>query len=592
MLMLAACATGPSETVNEIAGPVASVDSQPALDLSARVPQSDEAFVTVLTETQSQVDNQSQAETQSETVPIAPAPVSAPAVQPAPSVVQDYRVRVGDSLTLIANRFGVNPEELKSLNGIHNADHIQVGQLLHIRANSSQVNAPNDKIIPDSEAVLSPAYEQFDINAVAQQYGGVLANYHEVVEGNEMSGAEIIQLVSERFSVGPRVLLTILELQGGWVTHTSVGSKESTYPMGYFDPARPGLYRQAFWVANTLNEGYYAKLYRGLKTLNFRDGVRARLAGDLNPGTVALQHMFARETTWDNWLTLIGPDGFRATYQKLFGDPMANSIEPLVPADLTQPDLRMPYEDGHTWYYTGGPHGGYAGGSAWAAVDFAPTDGAGTCTPSAEWAVAAAPGKITRAERGRVMLNLSGTDFQGDGWTLMYMHMGAAERIEDGTFVNLGQHIGHPSCEGGMSQADHLHIARLYNGQWMPAALPNVPLNFGGWTFQSQGTEYDGTMARGGVMHEACNCHSRALNGIYAGGSLASNNSNGSKDDTSPNKSSASTTVVIPNAAANNVKPAAASPAKPATVSKTKPTTSSTITKPALPLPAKPVTRP
>ena len=44
-----------------------------------------------------------------------------------------------------------------------------------------------------------------------------------------------------------------------------------------------------------------------------------------------------------------------------------------------------------------------------------------------------------------------------------------------------GDHIGHPSCEGGRAVGTHLHIARKYNGEWVGAggALPFV---LSGWT--------------------------------------------------------------------------------------------------------------
>src|SRR5205807_3468153 len=131
-----------------------------------------------------------------------------------------------------------------------------------------------------------------------------------------------------------------------------------------------------------------------------------------------------------------------------------------VAADAEQPLRWLPWQDGQTGYYPGGPHGAWAVGSAWAAVDFAPP-GQGGCSGSSYWEIAAASGKVAQAEHGRVMLNLEGNDFQGSGWTLMYMHVGSDGRVQKGAYLYTGDRVGHPSCEGGYAPGLHLHIARM-----------------------------------------------------------------------------------------------------------------------------------
>ncbi len=440
--------------------------------------------------------------------PVEPSPTSGPSFQ-------DYQVRAGDTLALIAERFNANLQEIMQLNGLTNANVLRAGQVLRIPVQVERIG-PGDKIIPDSEAVYGPAFAKFDVNAVAQKYGGYLTNYQERVEGAVLTGPQIIQLVAERFSVGPRVLLTVLELQGGWVTNPAVAPAQADFPMGYLEPAKSGLYKQAFWTAAFLNEGYYGRLSGRLTTFEFKDKQRARLAPTLNAGTAGVQNLFARETTWDNWLNLVGPNGFRATYEKLFGDPFAYAVEPIVPRDLKQPALRLPWEDGHLWYFTGGPHAGWVDGSAWAAIDFTPKDQAGSCWISVDWAIAAAPGRVLQAERGRVVINLDGNSFQGIGWSLLYMHMAKEDRVDIGAMVKTGDHIGHPSCEGGAAETSHLHFARLYNGQWMSAADPQVPLVMSGWTVQGASQQYDGTMTRGSESREASDGQSPDKNAMVA----------------------------------------------------------------------------
>jgi LasA protease len=432
-----------------------------------------------------------------------------------------YTVKAGDTLSGIAARYGVSMSSLISLNGLRNADAIRIGQTLRIPAGGNPPapapavvpgrEGPATALIPDSEAVYSPSYIGFDVADFARRYGGYLATYSEKVEGETMTGPQIVQIIAERFSVGPRVLLTVLEMHGGWVTGSPVTARQRDVPLDINDTKHKGLYYQMWYAANFMNAGYYGKLNGRLTAMQLEDGGYARFAAAVNPGTAAVQNMLARTTTYSDWLAQL--DTFSATYKRFFGDPFAKAIEPLVPSNLKQPLLRMPFEDGHIWYFTGGAHGAWADGSAWGAVDFAPSGGPGGCAVSSEWSIAAGAGRIAQAEHGRVMLNLDGNDFQGDGWTLMYMHTSSKARVAVGTYVFMGDHIGHPSCEGGYSQATHLHIARMYNGQWLPVA-GGVPFNLGGWQFKGGSSEYDGSMTRADVTRPAINGHVDRLNAL------------------------------------------------------------------------------
>jgi LasA protease len=429
------------------------------------------------------------------------------------TVIDHYTVRNGDTLSGISLQYNISIDDLMRANGLADPNALQIGQVLNIPVQVSRV-APSDFLLPDSEVVYSPAYASFDVTAVANQYNGYLAGYREKVDGDLLTGPQIIQLVAERFSVGPRVLLALLEFQSGWLTQTALTQNQIDYPMGLSDPVRKGLFFQASWAANHLNEGYYGKISGRLGALKFKDRSRARLAPNVNPGTAAIQTVLSYTASWDDWQKQIGANGFIATYRALFGDPAAYAIDPLVPKDLQQPALRLPWSDGELWYLAGGPHSGWGDLAAWSAVDFAPPDTPGSCYPSRLWAVAAAPGKVLRAEHGRVMISLSGSDFQGSGWTLLYMHMATNGRVAVGTPVNTGDRIGHPSCEGGDAEASHVHFARLYNGQWIGA--DDVPMILSGWTIAVRDQAYEGTMTRGAETRTACNCRDNPTNGIVA----------------------------------------------------------------------------
>ncbi len=444
-----------------------------------------------------------------------------PTAQPTSSIViEQYTVRPGDTLTGISQRFDISIDDLMKLNGLANPDALQVGQVLKVTVPVTR-SAPSDRLLPDSEVVYSPAYASFDVTASANQYNGYLASYRERVEGELLSGPQIIQLVAERYSVGPRALLALVELQSGWVTKSLLTQNQITYPMGLIDSTRQGLFRQTSWAADRLNEGYYGKLSEKLGALKFKDRSRARIAASINPGSAAIQNALAPVSAWDAWQNQIGPNGFIATYKSLFGDPEAYTVDPLVPRDLKQPPLRLPWSDGALWYFTGGAHSAWGESSAWAAVDFTPRDVAGSCWTSGEWVIAAAPGKIIRTEHGRVMQSLSNNNFQGAGWTLLYMHIAAAGRVSAGAQVNAGDHIGRPSCEGGTANASHVHFARLYNGQWV--AADNIPFVLSGWKAIPVNQEYEGKMTRSSETREACNCRDDLKNGIVADAGPATN---------------------------------------------------------------------
>lgn len=440
-------------------------------------------------------------------------------------VIATYTVRRGDTLELIAGRAGKTVAELMRLNAIRNPDRISVGQVLQLGTSTQPRTivvhpGPAEQLLPDSEIVYSPAYKDFDIQAVAKRSGGYLLDYRELVEGQWRTGPEIIALISREFSVGPRVLMTLLELNSGWITRRSPDIIANAYPLGYKQPGWEGLYRQTFWAAERLNAAYYLKEQNQLTTLTLFDGDRIQLAPDLDSGTVALQNVVARSSSWQTFTERITNGDFLGTYKLLFGDPAQFALAQVVPADLSQPPFRLPWEDNHTWWFTGGPHNGWAPGSAWAAVDFAPSTTMGTCRASTEWAVAVAPGKVIESGTGRVVVDLDGDGFQGTGWTLLYMHMATNGRVAVGTVLKTGDRIGHPSCEGGISTGTHLHFARLYNGEWISAGDARVPLVMNGWSFESTGIHYDGVALNGDQRLEACGCRDAAVNGILARASL------------------------------------------------------------------------
>lgn len=439
--------------------------------------------------------------------PTPDAPHSLPSVR---TQVEQYTVQPGDTLGQIAGRFGVSIEQVVKENDLVNANLLEVGQTLTIPVPILQNQGPDFKIIPDSELVNGPYSILFDVEEFVQKQGGYLASYYEEIDDQTFSGAQIVQQIARDYSVNSRLLLAVLEHQSGWLTNPRPKKSEQDFPMGWADPQRKGLYRQLSWAANSLNRGYYLWRAGEVGTWIMPDGSIVPIAPTINAGTAAVQHFYALLYDRLAWEKNVSPDGLFATYNAFFGYPFDYAIDPLVPADLFQPPMQLPFEAGVTWYFTGGPHGGWGDGSAWAALDFAPPGEALGCVQSDAWVTAVADGLIVRAENGAVLQDLDGDGLEQTGWVVLYMHVDSRDRVQVGTLLQAGQRIGHPSCEGGVSSGTHLHLARKYNGEWIPAAS-GLPFVLEGWVASGAGKEYDGYLTHNDQQLEA-----------YAG--IASNN--------------------------------------------------------------------
>jgi LasA protease len=160
--------------------------------------------------------------------------------------------------------------------------------------------------------------------------------------------------------------------------------------------------------------------------------------------------------------------------------------------------LTLPFNEGETWFFTGGPHGGWDSGSAWAALDFAPPGEPGSCLISPYWVIAMADGLVTRASNGALIQDLDNDGYEQTGWVILYMHIAEEGRTRAGEYLFAGENIGHASCEGGISNATHVHIARKYNGEWI-AADGSLPFNLDSWISSGDGYEYDGFLKKFGL---------------------------------------------------------------------------------------------
>jgi LasA protease len=433
------------------------------------------------------------------TTPTADIPHALPTMRQS---AQQYTVQTGDTLGKIAQRYGISIGALEQANGINDPNLLSVGQTLNVPQPQPAQIGSSFKIIPDSELVYGPASAQFDVSAFIQSANGYLASYSEDVNNQPTTGAQIVNQIAQDYSVNPRLLLALIEYRSKWVTRLNPDPATLDYPLGFISPNHAGLYHQLAWAANELNRGFYAWNENAVASwVMAGDGSIVPIDPTINAGTAGLQDFFAQEDNRQTWDTDVNAFGLFETYSFLFGSPYDFAIEPLIPPDLTQPTLQLPFEPGVIWAFTGGPHASWDSGTNWGALDFAPLDVQG-CATASEWETAVADGWIVRADNGAVIEDLDNDGYEQTGWDILYMHVAAQDRVEAGTYVYAGDRIGHPSCEGGIANASHLHIVRKYNGEWI-AADGNLPFIMGGWVSSGNGIEYDGYLKQGSITLEA-----------------------------------------------------------------------------------------
>lgn len=451
---------------------------------------------------------------------VTPTPNAPKAIKETGTITVTYTVQRGDTLSGISLQFDVSEGDLRQANNltVRQASRLRAGDTIWVPI-PVEDHAPNLKLIPDSELVNSPSAIGFDIHEFVQRFGGYLNNYSEQVDGDSLTGVQVVQRVAEQFSVHPRLLLAALEHTGGWVTQATPSDDALKYPLGYKRTNQNSLFVQLNWAAVRLNEGYYGWRLDNRYIVRFDDGQYAFVGNNINAGTAGVQNYLTAISTKANWQDTLGTGerSFLQTYRRLFGDPWQFDIGELIPAHLQQPELRLPFAKGELWYFTGGPHSSWARGTPWGALDFASINVMGCDPLLRDWVTTLSAGRIVRSSHGEVAQSLDPRQDERAGWSVLYMHTGTPDRVALGTWLETGDRIGHPSCEGGVSGAAHVHVARKYNGEWVNAT-GTLPFLLSGWQVSETETvrEYDGYLSNTHTQQrrEACDCKSPGKNGV------------------------------------------------------------------------------
>jgi len=450
-------------------------------------------------------------------------PTMAPAVTETPTTVPerpryspgelvDYAAQSGDTLAALAARFHCKEEEIRQENPIlpEGVTTLPAGLPLKIPIYYQSLWGSPFQILPDSLFINGPAQQDFDTVDFVNSQPGWLKDYIDNVAGNPMRGGAIIQNVANNFSVSPRLLLAIIEYQTSALSQPFLPESESIqYPLNFIDRTHRGLNQQLVLAANVLNNGYYGWRTGRLTAFEHKDGRLEQPDPWQNAASVGLQYYYAQVLSQSQYREATGSDGLLRTYQSLFGDPWIDT-QTHIPGSLQQPELIFPFEAGARWNFTGGPHTGWGTGDPWAAIDFAPV-GVEACSSTNAWVTAVTAGRIVRTGTGIAVLDLDGDGNEQTGWTIFYLHLDSNEKVGNGQYVDTRDKLGHPSCEGGSSTGTHVHLARKFNGEWIPADGA-IPFVLEGWTVKNGAYPYQGVMERfGRFISASSNADSSSL---------------------------------------------------------------------------------
>ena len=424
----------------------------------------------------------------------------------APGELVEYVAQTGDTLPALAARFNTSVAQILEANPFipENATTMPPGMPMQIPIYYRPLWGTPYQILPDSLYVNGPAAVGFDTQAFVESQPGWFKDFAQYAAGANRSGAEIVELVATNFSISPRLLLALLEHWTGALSQPAPPGNLDEYPLGYREAQSRGLYLQLVWAANRLNNGYYGWRTGELIEFELQDGRLERPDPWQNAATVALQYYFSQVLPPREYAAAISEQGFANTYRTLFGDPWA-ADEPHIPGSLQQPEMILPFQPGKAWSLTGGPHTGWGEGAPLAALDFAPPSELSGCFKSDEWGTAIASGLVVRSQIGIVVLDLDGDGDERTGWNVFYLHVGSRNRAQVGDVLAQGDPVGHPSCEGGRTTGSHVHVARKYNGEWIPADGP-LAFNLSGWIAYNGPEPYLGGLRRFSRTVIACEC--------------------------------------------------------------------------------------
>lgn len=235
----------------------------------------------------------------------------------------------GDTLFEISMKHDTSVEFIIQMNGIEEDSRLRVGRVLAVPSDIT-ISLPECHLIEDSEVINTSTYVTWDTDAFLKQQGGYLASY----EASGRTAGEMIERVADRYHVGPRALLAMIELKSGWVTKKNPSVSN---PFGMKGAGTADLSWWLSWAAPKMMQSYYGQLEGRRDWVVMGSGAQARLYPGTNAGSAAIVSVLAAVSVDpDELSSLLDSKAFEQTYERLFGQ--IEGAGPVIPADGKQPN--------------------------------------------------------------------------------------------------------------------------------------------------------------------------------------------------------------------------------------------------------------
>lgn len=337
--------------------------------------------------------------------------------------------------------------------------------------------APRDALFDPRRISYEHGFNGPEIQAFLEAQGSPLKDVRFQVGGRSHSFTDALVSLSSLYSLNPRLILALIDLQSGLVSSTSASPEQLAWALGYRGDGggRRGLYSQLRWAARELRYAVRDYALRGdgpPPALRFADGSSQELGADTPFSRYVLARALAPTVSPGG----LGPrlDGLVTSYARLFGDPREPPAGWPGPAEpfLTRPmernfpvtsffDHDAPFlaKNGTVHTYWGRAESdlafAYDGHTGW---DFAMSP--------LDRVLAAADGVVTFAgnsDDGCATPARGVVIDHGNGYRTLSWHL-ASIAVEAGQTVVRGQELG-VAGESGCVTGPHLHFQVQYLGR-------------------------------------------------------------------------------------------------------------------------------
>ncbi|MHA6493375.1 M23 family metallopeptidase [Pseudomonas borbori] len=330
---------------------------------------------------------------------------------------------------------------------------------------------------------------------------------------------ELIAHWSGYYSISPKVLLTLMELQSGLI---SAPSKEKLKAPFAALSKQHGFEKQLRDVLAQLSQRFYG--FEAYQRNRARASDKALNAdpGTLNGATAAILGVLQQPGDNPAALAQVASlNNFSQTFSQLFNTSAKQMyrFEPIEQAAITAAAippttlLQLPWYQGYSWK-SNGAHSHTGSGSPYSSIDVSydwPRWGAQTYS-----VVAAHAGRVTVFSRCQVRIT------HANGWATNYYHMDGI-RVSNGENVVADTKLGvyasnrnNALCQGGSSTGPHLHFSLLYNGRYV--SLQGV--NLGPFRVNVGAYNYDNVCSRFYFYNVRNNNYQCAWSALYNSGPL------------------------------------------------------------------------